>query len=106
MGYATHMNNQAWYSQVISFCHLSAHCKECPFYLLNDKDEQFIDSVHPCFASKETLVALETWLAESREEASCRETEQEDDNQWLKDLLKVQFHEDDEDDFFSDEEFI
>ena len=86
------MNNQAWYSQVISFCHSSAHCKECPFYLLNDKDEQFIDSVHPCFASKET---------------SCRETEHEDDNQWLKDLLKVQFHEDDdEDDFFSDEEFI
>lgn len=107
MEYATHMNNQEWYSQVIRFCQLSERCNSCPFYLLNGKNEQFLTTERPCFSSKETLAALDTWLAESHENECEQKIDQDDDNQWLKDLLKVQFHEDDdEDDFFSDEEFI
>ncbi len=100
------MNNQAWYSQVISFCTRRLIAKSvrstCSTTKTSNSSIQYT-----VLCQQGTLVALETWLAESREEASCRGTEHEDDNQWLKDLLKVQFHEDDdEDDFFSDEEFI
>jgi len=107
MEYATLMNNQEWYSQVMHFCQLSAHCRQCPFFLLNGMAEPFGSSERSCFASKEALVALETWLARSHEEESHEEIEQDDDHQWLRDLLKVQFHEDDdEDEFFTDEQFI
>lgn len=101
------MNNQEWYSQVISFCQLSAHCQQCPFYLLNETAEAFGESGRPCFANKEALAALDAWLGQSHEMESKKEIEQDDDHQWLRDLLKVQFHEDDdEDEFFTEEEFI
>ncbi len=107
MQYATHMNNQEWYSKVIQFCQLSVDCKHCPFSLLNGSKEAVSGTERPCFSTKEALVALETWLAQSREEETMQERDSDDDNQWLKDLLKVQFHEDDdEDDFFTDEQFI
>lgn len=95
------MNKQEWYSKVIGFCQLSSVCSVCPYHLLTDKEAYPDPNTRPCFASKQALQELDAWLIEPHGD---KEEEQENDNQWLKDLLKVQFDEDR--DYFDEDQFI
>ena len=105
--YSCTMNNLEWYSEVIRFCQLSSSCKSCPYSLLNGEVIQEDPAIRPCFSSKDSITALETWLLQGHEgddEVSCGC--EDEDNQWLKDLLKVQFQDDVDDELCMDDEFI
>ncbi len=107
--YAWTMTNREWYAQVIQFCRLSERCSTCPFHLLTNQPDPPDDQERPCFASKEALLALDAWLSQEHGKITGEEeeAEAEDDHQWLKELLKVQFHQDEDDDeFFCEEDFI
>ena len=92
------MNNLDWYTKVTLFCKAYQSCTECPFFLLQGEDAEIPFEEKHCFTSKKALENLSSWLSESsqqeHEEMSCGEKE---DNQWLKDLLKGQFGEEEED---------
>lgn len=107
MGYAGFMNNLDWYSEVIRFCRLSERCACCPYHLLGKSQESTKPEERPCFASPEALMALSTWLDLPVEGTSNIEGPDDGDNQWLRDLIRLQFdEEDDEDDLLLDEEFF
>lgn len=103
------MNNLDWYTKVTLFCKAYQTCTECPFFLLQVQDAEIPFVEKRCFTSKQALESLSFWLSESSDQElddlSCEESA---DNQWLKDLLKGQFGEDDEDmdAFYLDDEFI
>jgi len=63
---------------------------------IRDRDIPFEEKC--CFTSKEALGQLSSWLSESSHQeqmdSNCGDGA---DNQWLKDLLKGQFGEDEED---------
>ena len=102
------MNNLEWYGEVLQFCQLSKDCRSCPYSLLSKTVIQEESPIKPCFSSKETLLDLEAWLLtvhEGGEEDSYECADE--DNQWLKDLLKVQFQDGiDDDDLFFEDEFL
>ncbi|MDT4761877.1 hypothetical protein [Sphaerochaeta sp. PS] len=100
------VNNLDWYTKVILFCKASTTCKECPFYLLQLQETETTCEERQCFKSKEGLEHLSLWLSESGSEMEA--AEDVSDNQWLKDLLKGQFEDDenDVDSFFMDDELI
>ncbi len=107
VGYAGRMNNREWYSEVIRFCRLSESCACCPYHLLGKCQEVGMYDRRPCFASSEALMALSSWLDLPVEGTIHTESVDCDDNQWLRDLIRMQFHdEDDEDELFLDEEFL
>lgn len=92
------MNNLDWYTKVTLFCKAYKTCTECPFYLMQIQDAQLPFEEKACFTSKQALEQLSSWLSESSQQGqdlmSCDDIE---DNQWLKDLLKGQFGDDEED---------
>ncbi|MGE4455102.1 MAG: hypothetical protein AB7D92_11295 [Sphaerochaeta sp.] len=100
------MNNREWYTEAIRFCQLSASCACCPYHLLTEEGKPVVEGDRPCFASKEALLALDDWLAE---EHACENNyqEEESDHQWLQNLMRLQFHEEEdaEDPFFDDDLF-
>jgi len=108
-GRRKHMNNLDWYTKVTLFCKAYQSCTECPFFLMQIQDKDIPFEEKRCFTSKEALEQLSVWLSESsnqeQEGINCGDGT---DNQWLKDLLKGQFGEDEEDTdaFYLDEEFI
>jgi|LFRM01.1.fsa_nt_gb hypothetical protein len=107
VGYAGRMNNREWYSEVIRFCRLSESCACCPYHLLGQNQEAGEHDRRPCFASSEALLALSGWLDQPVEGTIHTDSVDGDDNQWLRDLIKMQFHDDDdEDELFLDEEFF
>jgi hypothetical protein len=92
--YALHMNNREWYAEALKFCQLSPTCNTCPYHLLTGQADS--SEPRPCFADKQALLKLDAWLSAPHDrEGTIEETD--DDNQWLKELLKVQFDEEDED---------
>ena len=103
------MNNLDWYTQVTLCCKAYQSCTECPFFLMHIKDTDIPFEEKRCFTSKQALESLSSWLSESSQQGqegkSCGASE---DNQWLKDLLKGQFGEEEEDmdAFYLDDEFV
>ncbi|HKL57034.1 MAG TPA: hypothetical protein VJ854_01435 [Sphaerochaeta sp.] len=103
------MNNLDWYTKVTLFCKAYQSCTECPFFLLQGKEETLSLEGKKCFTSKEALEQLSDWLSQpihyEQELQSCSAMP---DNQWLKDLLKGEFGEDDEDidAFYMEDDFI
>lgn len=88
--YAWHMNNREWYAEALKFCQLSPTCTTCPYQLLTGQAD--ITKERPCFSDKQALLQLDAWLSAPHDrDRSLEETE--DDHQWLKELLKVQFDE-------------
>lgn len=108
VGYAGSMNNREWYSEVIRFCKLSESCARCPYHLLGKSQETGALEGRPCFSSPEALLALSAWLDLPVEGATHSEATDNDDAQWLRDLIRMQFHDDDddEDELFLDDQFI
>jgi len=103
------MNNLDWYTKVTLFCKAYQTCTECPFFLMQIQDRDIPFEEKRCFTSKEALEQLSSWLSESSDQGqldmNCGDGA---DNQWLKDLLKGQFGEEEEDmdAFYLDDEFI
>lgn len=103
------MNNLDWYTKVTLFCKAYQTCTECPFFLVQIQEEEIPFEEKICFKSKQALEALSSWLSESSQrEQEVISAGDRADNQWLKDLLKGQFDEDEEDidAFYLDEDFI
>lgn len=104
-----HMNNLDWYTKVTLFCKAYQSCRECPFFLMQIQDRDFPFEEKRCFKSKDALEKLSCWLSESsKHEQEGMARGEGPDNQWLKDLLKGQFGEDEEDmdAFYLEEEFV
>ncbi len=101
------MNNLDWYTKVTCFCKAYQRCTECPFFLINFQDSQPSTAEKTCFTSKQSLEQLSTWLAEPViQEYDQGESDVKEDTQWLKDLLRGQFgDEDDRDAFYLDDDF-
>ena len=103
------MNNLDWYTKVTLFCKAYKTCTECPFFLMQIQDAEIPFIEKRCFTSKQELESLSSWLSESshheHEDMNCGKSA---DNQWLKDLLKGQFDEEEEDidAFYLDDEFV
>lgn len=92
------MNNLDWYTKVTLFCKTYQTCAECPFFLMQIQNSGLPFEEKKCFASKQALEQLSSWLSEpSQQEQDLMSCDTIPDNQWLKDLLKGQFGEDDED---------
>ena len=101
------MNNLDWYTKVVGFCKNVSSCSQCPFFLLELEQTETIADKRICFASKEALEHLCSWLNEACESNSEEDEKGRGDNQWLKELLKGQFaEEDDDEDFFMEDDFI
>jgi hypothetical protein len=108
-GRSTHMNNLDWYTKVTLFCKAYQSCTECPFFLLQVQDRDIPFGDKHCFTSKQALQQLSSWLSESiQQDQESMGCDDRTDNRWLKDLLKGQFGEDEEDmdAFFLDEEVL
>jgi hypothetical protein len=107
MEYAVCMNNREWYTEAMRFCQLSKSCASCPYQLLSGGIDAPSSNDIPCFSSKEALLALDAWLSEEYAYSNDDVDMEEDDHQWLQDLLRVQFHEEEseEDTFFDDDLF-
>jgi endogenous inhibitor of DNA gyrase (YacG/DUF329 family) len=101
------MNNREWYTEAMRFCQLSKSCASCPYQLLSGGIDAPSSNDIPCFSSKEALLALDAWLSEEYAYSNDDVDMEEDDHQWLQDLLRVQFHEEEseEDTFFDDDLF-
>lgn len=103
------MNNLDWYTKVTLFCKAYQACTECPFFLLNHEQKEEEEGTEKlCFTSRSSLEALSTWLESPKFQQESIQNTVEEDNQWLKDLLKGQFgaDEDDLDAFYMDDEFL
>jgi len=103
------MNNLDWYTKVTLFCKAYHSCTECPFFLMQIQDRDIPFEEKYCFTSKQALEQLSSWLSESsHQEQDGMSCDDNADNQWLKDLLKGQFGEEEEDmdAFYLDDEFI
>ena len=103
------MNNLDWYTKVTLFCKAYQTCTECPFFLIQIQDKEIPYKEKRCFTSKQDLENLSSWLSESgHREQEMLIPDERTDNQWLKDLLKGQFGDEDEDidAFYLDDEFI
>ncbi|MDD4573890.1 MAG: hypothetical protein PHR69_06710 [Sphaerochaeta sp.] len=92
------MNNLDWYTKVTIFCKAYQTCAECPYFLIHIQDTDTPHEGKRCFTSKQALEQLSSWLSESnQEEIDAYPSDEDADNQWLKDLLKGQFGDDEED---------
>lgn len=103
------MNNLDWYTKVTLFCKGYQTCTECPFFLMQEMDTEIPLTEKRCFTSRQALENLSSWLSESsRQEPTAKAPGEKNDQQWLKDLLKGQFGEEDDDmdAFYLDDEFI
>lgn len=101
------MNNLEWYSEVIRFCRLSESCACCPYHLLGTGQDAGQQGERPCLTSAEALNALSAWLGLPIEGTIHIDSADDEDNQWLRDLIRMQFNDDDdEDDLFLDEDFL
>lgn len=104
--YAVPMNNREWYSQVMQFCQTAGSCTRCPYHLLAQTEFSNQTDDRPCFSNPQSLAELEAWLMQRHDLAEDDESDEaDDDHQWLKELLKRQFDEEDEA-FFLDEELL
>lgn len=101
------VNNLEWYTKLLQFCHLSEQCETCPFHLLNAEPSH---ERRYCLNSEKNLLTLDAWLATHHGETDEEDEEQgpshEDDHQWLRDLLRVEFEETEDTDLFIEEDFI
>lgn len=103
------MNNLDWYTKVTLFCKAYQSCSECPFFLMQLQDSDLPFAEKGCFKEKEALQQLSSWLSESSHQGQeGQKSDEGPDNQWLKDLLKGQFGEEEEDmdAFYLEEEFV
>ncbi|HKL59761.1 MAG TPA: hypothetical protein VJ863_07680 [Sphaerochaeta sp.] len=92
------MNNLDWYTKVTLFCKAYQSCTECPFFLMEIQDKGLPFEEKRCFTSRQELEKLSSWLSESsQQEQELMSCGGKEDNQWLKDLLKGQFGEEEED---------
>ncbi len=92
------MNNLEWYTKVTQFCKAHTTCTECPFYLMQIQEADLPFEDKQCFTSKQALEQLSFWLGEpSQQEEDLASYTDMEDNQWLKDLLKGQFEDDEQD---------
>ncbi len=101
------MNNLDWYTKVTLFCKAYQSCTECPFFLMQVKERDIPFEGKRCFTSKQALELLSSWLSESsQQEQENKDCSDRTDNQWLKDLLRGQFGEEEEemDAFYLDDE--
>ncbi len=104
--YAGPMNNREWYSEVIRFCRLSERCSQCPYHLLGKRGDTESVNERPCFSSSEALMALSSWLALPVEGAMNGESGGDEDHQWLRDLIKMQFDGDEDEELLDWDEHL
>ena len=103
------MNNLDWYTKVTLFCKAFQTCTECPFFLMQIQDKEIPFEGKICFSSKQALEQLSSWLSESsQQEQDSISYGDRTDNQWLQDLLKGQFGDDEEDidAFYLDDDLV